>query len=243
MKKKLTVLCLLFIFSVGVAAQEKYIPNKCPEFDQGKWEKEQAALMENQPPQMYELSVTILESGSVETYKIWMQGKYYREEKSEGKGASVKPTQIIIDRPSEGYLLKPEDKTGVKTVALGGYYTHTDRVPGEYERTDWTWYYNELLREKCMRDNPTLVDKGMQDWDGGKYHVYHAMLDPSMLLAAFPFSSDFYVQDNVIKRRVFYDMEGKKPVFDVKLKAKTGKDAIPAGIFEVPAGYNISVSQ
>jgi len=158
------------------------------------------------------------------TQDFYTDGTNMRMEMYQGTGAGKVLSMINIYKGDYMYMINPAQKTAmkmnVKSMMQG---QKKDEAPKCDKWID------------CVKQipNATVTERGKENWEGQEYTVYRVTDNKTKSYV------DYYVDSKgMVKRWLSYDDKGKLLADTRLVKFEAGK-ALPAGIFDIPAGYQI----
>lgn len=157
------------------------------------------------------------------THIFYLEGTNTRTEMYEGTGANKTLMTIMIVKGDYMYMLYPANKTAMKTDLKAVPMRKKEEAP---KCEKW---------EECLKQsqNEVITSRGKEQWEGKEYTVYRATNNQTKAYI------DYYVDSNgMLKRWISYDVHGKLQADNRLIKFEKGK-ALPQGIFEIPAGYQV----
>ena len=161
----------------------------------------------------------------ISTVIMHVKGNDLRSESYTGMGKSKKLAGITIVKGDTYYILQPEQKVAMKMSLKSPMAQGQEPEPRE---TNWN-----KVTEQIKTGGLITKERGKETWNGQEYTVWRAT-EPKMKSY-----TDYYVEKSgMIKRFVTYDGKNKL-LSDSWFEQNDTCVAMPAGIFDVPAGYKI----
>ncbi len=158
------------------------------------------------------------------TQLFYSDGTNMRMEMSEGTGAGKVLKTTSIFKGDIMYMLDPVNKTAMKMIVKPAQGQKKEESP---KCDKW---------EDCIKagnPNTTVTNRGKEKWEGQEYTVYRVTDNKTKDYL------DYYVDaKGMVKRWVSYDAKGNLLADTRMLKFEVGKP-LPAGIFDIPAGYQV----